>query len=116
MINDTVTIAATVAISWIAALVVPESLALDIPPEAIGGGGIGVGVVVLARGMFRRFDELIRVAKIAVNSEVSHKKRIENLHRISMRNAIENAAIPSESFEDVSRPIVVDDALFPEVS
>jgi len=79
----------------------------DVDGSTVAGGGAALAIMWVARGAFRRVDDLIETFKTIAEKWIEHTQRIENLHGLSLRRDVESVAIPSDSMETNTAPIPI---------
>ena len=87
-----------------------EITSLPVDGTTITGGGVGLAVMLVSKGLFKRIDTLIATFKAIANHWAEHNQRIANLHAIALQH---HHAIPKEVATDsTTAPIELDTDIF----
>lgn len=119
MINETTQAGILVVLGLAAGIAVDADTAqaltsIPVDGTTLTGGGVGVAVTLIARGFFKRLDDAIKTLKTIANHWIAHTQRTENLHRVALRLAGDDLAVPSESMDADTAPIEIDERALDE--
>jgi hypothetical protein len=83
-----------------------DQIVIDGTTLTAGGGGLAFALV--ARGLFKRMDEVLRMFRTIANGWLAHLQRVENLHRVALRDELQRPGVPEYADPGASTPLEID--------
>jgi len=84
---------------------------IPIDGTTVTGGGVGLAVALISRGLFKRIDDLIGMLRQAANAWNAHVQRTENIHRAVLAEIRERPGAPSPIDDPDTAPISISEGL-----